>query len=209
MIRQRLAKVTAAAAGLTIASVAFGAGGATAATGTPSVDDLTPYEHATQLHQGLTEPTGSELAIRETDDAGIAPMATTPSQVGLHRISASTSGSGIRNTFATDIRISNAATHARVESGATISTFLGSGTGNVTVVDHFWANGISVSASVPAGLGFSASGNEADYVGTARGVGSTSNVYGGLEFSGLLFNVSQNVTSTWNVGPSTFSWTTT
>lgn len=194
--------LTAASIAVAMTMVGFGSYSAAAAE-TPS-DDLSDSEYATLLDQGLVEPTGGSLNLQPKDDGTVGTQATAPLNDGTHRISSQSTGNNVRNTFSSSILIGNAYTFAKVESGSTISTFTGAGTGNVKSDTRLWATGLAISVSAPAGAGFSLGTAEAIFTGNASGVNTTQTSYSGAEFSGPLFTVNQNVTSTWNVGNNTY-----
>jgi hypothetical protein len=181
---------------------------ATAAT-TPPPSDVTPAEYVKLLEQGLVEPTGGTLTLQQDAKGQVGTQATAPiSSDGTFRVSSSSSGQSVYNSFASDISIGNSYTFARVDSGSTLSTFTGPGSGTVTSDTKFWATGLAITASAPASAGFSIGTAEATYTGNASDVYTTTTEYGGLEFAGPLFTVNQNVTSTWNVGGNTYILTT-
>ncbi|GAB3190553.1 hypothetical protein GCM10027061_15130 [Nesterenkonia suensis] len=123
---------------------------------------------------------------------------------GTYAIRSSGRGQSIYNTFVSSITLSNSATRAYVNSGSFTSRWERGGTGAVTMSDRYWANGLSVSASVPAGVSANVGSSEVVYTHSASGVSQSFMSVQGATFSGLLTAVNQSVTSQWRVGTSSY-----
>lgn len=150
----------------------------------------------------------SSLVIRTTPQPGtVSTQASSSMADGNHAVSSSSSGNHIKNSFRSTVKIANAGTFAKVLSGKTTTSWTGSGSGTVSLTDHFWATGVGISISVPAGASGSIFNQGVDYKATGKGT-STTNNYQGVEWAGPLLSVNQNTTSTWKVGNNTYSLTT-
>lgn len=155
----------------------------------------------------------SSLVIRDADSVqdtenGVTPKANVPGTPALsngnYTIRSSGSGQNIYNTFVSNITLSGAGTKAKVNSGSFTSRWNRGGTGNVKMSNRYWANGVGITASVPAGVSASVGSSEVVFSHSANKVKESFMSVQGATFNGLLTAVNQSVTAQWKVGTSSY-----
>lgn len=147
-----------------------------------------------------------------TDPTKPIPYATvwTPNNSGNGVLQGASTGNNITNRFYSNVSWWGGGTSARIDRGSASSYISGPLPVALTQsnsTQKWWAGGVGVSASVPGGVGFSASGSEARFSVDNNG-GPVNVIYGGIEFGGLIFTINQSMSSSYSGSGQAYQWET-
>lgn len=169
-----------------------------------------PAAAATEKPGLYPEGNSVRIVTPQNVDGGVSPQATFDWADGdVARFGAEGQGAALGSTIHTsfDTKVVSTGADTHVELSGTSGSFFGGSEQptNITTVDHFWANGVNVSVSFPAGGNAEITEDSLTFTVDHGDVSYAKHGYFGIQFSGLLTAVNQTSSATWTFGPQAFT----